>query len=42
MPSPKPLLLELTETERERLEKLIKRHHVGQQIAIRVRILLAA
>jgi len=42
MPSPKPLPLELTETEREGLEKLIKRHNVGQQIALRGRIVLAA
>lgn len=42
MPSPKPLPLVLTEAEREGLEKLIKRHTVGQQIALRGRIVLAA
>jgi putative transposase len=42
MPNPKPLPLELTEAEREGLEKLVKRHTVGQQIAIRGRIILAA
>lgn len=42
MPNPKPLPLELTEKEKEGLEKLIKRHNVGQQIALRGRIVLAA
>jgi putative transposase len=42
MPNPKPLPLELTEIEKEGLEKLIKRHNVGQQIALRGRIVLAA
>ena len=42
MPNPKPLPLELTEAEREGLQKLIKRHSVGQQIALRGRIVLAA
>jgi len=42
MPNPKPLPLELTEIEKEGLEKLIKRHSVGQQIAMRGRIVLAA
>jgi len=42
MPSPKPLLLELTEVEKEGLEKLIRRHNIGQQIALRGRIVLAA
>jgi len=42
MPSPKPLRLELTEAEKEELEKLIKRHTVGQQVALRGRIVLAA
>lgn len=42
MPSPKPLPLELTEVEKEGLEKLIRRHNVGQQIALRGRIVLAA
>lgn len=42
MPSPKPLPLELTEVEKEGLEKLIRRHNIGQQIALRGRIVLAA
>lgn len=41
MPSPKPLPLELTEAEREGLEKLVKRHNVGQLIVLRGRIVLA-
>ena len=36
MPTPKPLPLKLTEAEKEGLEKLVKRHNVGQQIALRV------
>jgi len=42
MPSPKPVAVKLTETERAELEKLIKRHTVGQQIALRGRLVLAA
>ena len=42
MPVPKPLRLELAEAEQEELEKLVKRHLVGQQIALRARIVLAA
>lgn len=42
MPIPKPLSLNLTETERAELEKLLKRHTVAQQIALRARIVLAA
>ena len=42
MPTPKPLPLELTEIEKEELEKLIRRHNIGQQIALRGRIVLAA
>ena len=42
MPSPKPLPLELTEIEKEGLEKLIRRHNIGQQVALRGRIVLAA
>ena len=42
MPTPKPQALNLSEAERDGLEKLIKRHHVGQQIALRGRIVLAA
>lgn len=42
MPCPKPLMIELTEAEQAGLEKLIKRHNVGQQVALRGRIVLAA
>jgi len=42
MPSPKPQSLELTEVEKEGMEKLIRRHNIGQQIALRGRIVLAA
>jgi putative transposase len=42
MPIPKPLSLNLTEAERAELEKLVKRHTVAQQIALRARIVLAA
>jgi putative transposase len=42
MPGPKAPVVNLTEAEREGLTKLIKRHQVGQQIALRARIVLAA
>jgi DNA-directed RNA polymerase specialized sigma24 family protein len=42
MPFPKPPAVVLTEIERQALEKLVKRHTVGQQIALRGRIILAA
>jgi transposase len=42
IPTPKPLTFNLTEAERAELEKLVKRHMVGQQIALRARIVLAA
>ena len=42
MPGPKALAVNLSEAERAGLEKLIKRHQVGQQIALRARIVLAA
>lgn len=42
MPSPKPLPLELSEQEEFELSKLVKRHNVAQQLAIRGRIVLAA
>ena len=42
MPGPKPLPVELTPIEQQELEKLVKRHNVGQQIALRGRIVLAA
>jgi putative transposase len=42
MPVPNPLPLQLGSTEKDELEKLIKRHKVGQQIVLRARIILAA
>jgi len=42
MPGPKPTPIELTPIEQQELEKLVKRHNVGQQIALRGRIVLAA
>jgi putative transposase len=42
MPIPKAQAVNLSAAERRGLEKLIKRHQVGQQIALRARIVLAA
>jgi putative transposase len=42
MPIPKAQVVTLSDAERHGLEKLIKRHQVGQQIALRARIVLAA
>jgi putative transposase len=42
MPIPKAQIVDLSDAEREGLEKLIKRHQVGQQIALRARIVVAA
>lgn len=42
MPGPKAQIVNLSDTERQGLERLIKRHQVGQQIAIRARIVLEA
>jgi putative transposase len=42
MPIPKAQVVNLSDAERYGLEKLIKRHQVGQQIALRARIILAA
>lgn len=42
MPTPKAQVVTLSEVEQQSLEKLIKRHQVGQQIALRARIVLAA
>jgi len=41
MPIPKAKVITLSDAERQGLEKLIKRHQVGQQIAMRARIVLA-
>lgn len=42
MPIPKAQVVVLSDIERQGLEKLTKRHPVGQQIALRARIVLAA
>jgi putative transposase len=42
MPIPKAQVVKLSDAEQQGLEKLIKRHQVGQQIALRARIVLAA
>ncbi len=42
MPFPKATAVNLSEEERIGLEQLVRRHQVGQQIALRGRIILAA
>ena len=42
MPTPIAQVVNLSDDEQVGLEKLIKRHQVGQQIALRARIVLAA
>jgi putative transposase len=42
MPIPKAQEVKLTDTERQGLEKLVKRRQVGQQTALRAKIVLAA
>jgi len=42
MPGPKPPVPNLTDEERQGLEKLIKRHSSPQQLVLRARIVLAA
>jgi putative transposase len=42
MPTPKAQVVRLSEIELQGLEKLIRRHQVGQQTALRARIVLAA
>jgi putative transposase len=42
MPIPKAKVVKLSDAERQGLEKLTKRHQIGQQIALRARIVLAA
>lgn len=42
MPGPKAQVVNLSDVEQHGLEKLIKRHQVGQQIAVRAKIVLAA
>ncbi len=42
MPNPKPLPVTLTDAERQELERLVRRRTIGQQIALRSRIVLSA
>jgi hypothetical protein len=42
MPTPKATKVNLTEEEQKGLEQLVRRHNIGQQIALRARIILAA
>ena len=42
MRGPKPPMIELTEVERQDLERLVRRHTTPQQLALRARIILAA
>ena len=42
MPNPNPIPVKLTDAERQGLRKLVKRHTIGQHIALRGRIVLAA
>jgi putative transposase len=42
MPTPKATEVKLSEEERTGLEQLVRRHNIGQQIALRGRIILAA
>jgi len=42
MAIPKAQEVKLSDAERQGLEKLVKRHQVGQQTALRARIVLAA
>lgn len=42
MPIPKPLPLQLDQSEKDGLEQLIKRHKAGQQMVLRARLILAA
>jgi putative transposase len=42
MPIPKAQEVKLSDAERQGLEKLTRQHQIGQQIALRARIILAA
>ena len=42
MPGPKPPEIKLSDEERQALEKLVRRHNIPQQIALRGRIILSA
>lgn len=42
MRGPKPPVIVLTDTERQALEQLVRRHSTAQQVALRARLILAA
>src|SRR6266540_2926455 len=42
MRGPKPLMIELSETQRQGLQALVRRHSTPQQIVLRARVVLAA
>jgi putative transposase len=42
MPTPKATVVKLTAEEQTGLEQLVRRHNIGQQMALRGRIILAA
>jgi putative transposase len=42
MRGPKPLMIDLADTERQELERFVRRHTTPQQLALRARIVLAA
>jgi transposase len=42
MPGPRPIQVNISEIEKPELIKLVRRHNVAQQIALRARIILAA
>lgn len=42
MAGPKPIQVDLSEAERHELQKLVRKHNVGQQMALRGRIILMA
>jgi putative transposase len=42
MPGPKPARIELSEAERQESQRLVRRHNIRQQVALRARIILAA
>ena len=42
MPGPQPIRVNVSEVQKQELQKLVRRHNVAQQIALRARIVLAA
>ena len=42
MPGPQPIRVNVSEVQEQELQKLVRRHNVAQQIALRARIVLAA